>query len=117
MSRHIVACLAVALLGACYKIDIQQGNVIDAERIERLRPGMSKLQVETLLGRPLLIDPFNADRWDYIYDFFPSANESRAERRRLKLTFDGALLSAIDADLAVEDEAETASAPTADDPN
>ncbi len=52
-----------------YKIDIQQGNVIEQDMIDTLRPGMTKRQVRFVMGTPLLIDPFEPDRWDYVYSF------------------------------------------------
>ena len=30
-------------------------------------PGLSKEQVEFLLGTPTIIDTFHTERWDYIY--------------------------------------------------
>jgi len=45
-----------------YRIDIVQGNVITKEQAERVRPGMTRLQVRDVLGTPLLTDPFHAAR-------------------------------------------------------
>ena len=50
-----------------HKIDIQQGNVITPEMIEKLKPGMTRSQVRFVLGTPLLVDLFRTDRWDYVY--------------------------------------------------
>jgi outer membrane protein assembly factor BamE len=33
--------------------------------VEQLQAGMSKQQVEALLGSPSISDPFHHDRWDY----------------------------------------------------
>ncbi len=54
-----------------YKVDIQQGNIITQEMIDQLRPGMTKRQVIFVMGTPLVRDPFNQDRWDYIYSYQP----------------------------------------------
>ncbi len=48
-----------------YRPDIQQGNFISREMIAQLKTGMTKEQVRFLLGTPLLIDVFHAERWDY----------------------------------------------------
>ena len=62
------ACSTLAIdVPLVYKIDIDQGNVIDQDMINQLRPNMTKRQVIYILGSPLLIDPFNESRWDYIY--------------------------------------------------
>jgi len=50
-----------------HKITIQQGNVITQEMIDRLKPGMTRSQVVFVMGNPVLQNPFNKDRWDYLY--------------------------------------------------
>ncbi len=50
-----------------HKIDIQQGNIVDQEMIDKLRPGMTKSQVQFVLGTPLIIDTFDQQRWDYFF--------------------------------------------------
>lgn len=55
-----------------HKIDIQQGNIIDDEQLEKLDIGMRRQQVLHLLGTPLIQDPFRPDRWDYVYYFKPA---------------------------------------------
>ena len=63
-----------------YRVDIQQGNVIDQSMINRLEPGMSKSKVRFVMGTPLLVDPFHSNRWDYIYSLEPGDGE-RVQRR------------------------------------
>lgn len=70
-----------------YKIDIQQGNAVESKKVEQLEIGMSKEQVEFLLGTPLLVDSFHPDRWDYVYFLIPGFGEK--ERRHLTLMFNG----------------------------
>jgi outer membrane protein assembly factor BamE len=50
-----------------YRINVQQGNIIDQKKLDQLKIGMSKRQVQFLLGTPLLVDTFNTERWDYLY--------------------------------------------------
>ena len=50
-----------------HKIDIQQGNYVTQDMVDKLKPGMSRSQVRFALGTPLVVDPFHADRWDYVY--------------------------------------------------
>lgn len=69
-----------------YRIDIQQGNEITQEMIARLEPGMSKSQVNYVMGTPLLIDTFHPNRWDYIYSFQPGNGDR--QQRRITLFFD-----------------------------
>lgn len=52
---------------SAHRIDIQQGNYVTQEMVDRLKPGMSRSQVRFGLGTPLVTDPFHPDRWDYVY--------------------------------------------------
>ncbi|MGV6809648.1 MAG: outer membrane protein assembly factor BamE [bacterium] len=56
-------------LSACssYRMEVQQGNVIEAAALKQLRAGLSRAQVVELLGSPLLQDDFQKNRWDYIF--------------------------------------------------
>lgn len=62
----IIACSNNRMLRP-HKIAIQQGNMITQEMVNRLKPGMTKRQVEFVLGTPLIVDSFNTDQWNYIY--------------------------------------------------
>ncbi len=57
--------LAIAGCGIVYKQPIYQGSLIDKAAADQLQAGMSKAQVQTLLGTPSIADPFHEDRWDY----------------------------------------------------
>lgn len=48
-----------------YRPDIQQGNFVSQEMLDQLKVGQTRDQVRFLLGSPLLMDAFHADRWDY----------------------------------------------------
>ena len=80
---------AVLALSACgrfpYKIGVRQGNYLTQEIIDRLEVGMSQDQVRGLMGAPLLIDGFHANRWDYIYLF--TSGISPSVRRHLVVFF------------------------------
>lgn len=54
---------------AVYKIDINQGNYLSQDMVDRLKPGMSKQQVKLVLGTPLITSAFRDNRWDYVYEF------------------------------------------------
>jgi outer membrane protein assembly factor BamE len=48
-----------------YRPDIQQGNFVSQEMLDQLKVGQTREQVRFLLGTPMLMDMFHADRWDY----------------------------------------------------
>ena len=73
-------------LPGAYRIDIQQGNVIEQSMLLRLKPGMDKNQVRIILGTPILIDPFHANRWEYIYTLSRGGEIRR--QRHFTLYFD-----------------------------
>ena len=56
-----------ALSGCPYRLTIVQGNILERETIDQVQEGMTRSQVQFLLGTPLIDDPFHADRWDYTY--------------------------------------------------
>lgn len=86
-----------------HKIDVQQGNALDAEVVEKIELGMNKEQVHYVLGSPLITDSFHPDRWDYIYLFTPGYGEQ--VRRQLTLTFDRDEVININKHNIAEDEA------------
>lgn len=116
----VIALCASLPLGACnlltvHKIDIQQGNVITQEMVDKLKPGMTRTQVRFVLGTPLITDAFHRDRWDYFYSFKVGA-QGVAETRRLTLTFQDDVLRSVQGDVAVKNPSETAPVATPDKP-
>lgn len=67
-------------LPGVYKIDIQQGNIVDQKMVDQIRPNMTERQVLYILGSPMLIDTFHQKRWDYLYSNQPSG-EDREQKR------------------------------------
>ncbi len=53
--------------GCVYRANIAQGNLIEEDDLAQLNIGMTKNQVRFLLGTPMIDDPFNRERWDYVY--------------------------------------------------
>ena len=80
--------VATLLAGCVYRMDIQQGNLLDLEQVEQVEVGMTRSQVRFLLGTPMVIDSFDADRWDYIYSL-RRGHEREVTRRHLVVWFDG----------------------------
>lgn len=89
-----------------YRTDIGQGNYISQSMADRLRKGMSRDQVRAALGTPLLVDPFRANRWDYVFEI--RRGDGRKERRRFWVIFENDALLSWDGDpLPTEGSAET----------
>lgn len=88
-----------------YKADVQQGNVITQEQVNKLEPGMNKTQVRYIMGTPMLVDTFHQDRWDYIYTLKKGGRVQ--EKKRVSLLFKDDLLVNVEGDLRPEPGAET----------
>jgi outer membrane protein assembly factor BamE len=52
-----------------YKIDINQGNFLSQDMVDKLKEGQTKQQVRLILGTPLVSSAFRDNRWDYVYQF------------------------------------------------
>ena len=83
-----------------FKLEIQQGNVVTSEMLLKLRPGMTKSQVQFILGTPLLIDSFHTNRWDYFYQLRKQGEI--VSQRRVILDFDGEALVRVRGDVVPE---------------
>jgi outer membrane protein assembly factor BamE len=83
-AARLAASAAVALLAGCatvadyipkidslavYKLDINQGNYLSQDMVDRLKAGMTRQQVRLALGTPLVTSAFRDNRWDYVYEF------------------------------------------------
>ena len=83
-------------LPGIYRIDIKQGNIIDQEMINELRPNMTKRQVLYILGSPMLTDTFHKQRWDYVYSLREKGEPT--DQKTMTLYFEGENLSRIEGD-------------------
>lgn len=99
LQSTLIAGLAIVTLSGCvYRMDIPQGNRIDPELVEQLEIGMSRNQVEFLLGTPALVDLHHPDQWYYVF-YLKSGDDEKIQKSVMTLTFSGELLSKIDGDL------------------
>ena len=80
-----------------HKIVIQQGNVITQAMVNRLKPGMTRAQVEFVMGKPVLDNLFQSNRWVYVF----SEQKPDLPEHRLAMTlyFDKDALQRLSGDL------------------
>ena len=83
--------------------EIEQGNIVTQKMVDRLRPNMTKAQVEFVLGRPVYQNTFDVNRWDYI--FTRESRTGERVRRLLTLKFEDDELVAISGDYRPEGDA------------
>jgi len=112
MRKFLLVAALVAPTSCCgilYKQPIYQGNLIEKTAADQLQVGMSKQQVETLLGTPSIQDPFHHNRWDYT----ASERTSRAghvEIKNLTLWFENEALVKWEGDYFPEQDDELSKA-------
>ena len=118
--RFVRAVILLSVLSACssvprivneYKIDVQQGNVLTQEMVSQLKPGLSRDQVRFILGTPVLMDMFHANRWDYVY-WLKKGNTGAVEKREFSVFFDAdGRLARVAGDVTAAQAADSAAAP------
>lgn len=95
-TRIIATTLLIALLttasGCVFRANISQGNIVEQDDVDQLEVGMTTNQVRFLLGTPMIDDPFNAERWDYIYYLNVGREAARAKRWVSVLFEDGRVI-------------------------
>jgi len=84
--------MGLPLLQACsfpgvYKINVQQGNIVTTDMLERLKPGMSRGQIHFALGNPVIENVFNNEIEHYIYTYQKAGG--RIEYQKVVIYYDG----------------------------
>jgi outer membrane protein assembly factor BamE (lipoprotein component of BamABCDE complex) len=86
--------LLVSGCGLVYKMEINQGNFITQDMVDRLREGQTRQQVRFVLGTPVSESVFHPDRWDY--NFSLERRGKPVTSHRLTVVFDGDKLKSWD---------------------
>ncbi|MES1927858.1 SmpA/OmlA [Salinisphaera dokdonensis CL-ES53] len=92
---------SLLMLTACslpvfFRVPVVQGNVVTAKNVNQLEIGMTKRQVEYVMGTSLIDSSFEKDRWDYVFYYRdPRAHVRKSE---LNLYFVNDELAEIDGD-------------------
>lgn len=95
----IIASLATT---ACvFRIDIQQGNLLEDADVARIEVGMTRSQVQFVLGTPMIADSFHRDRWDYAY-YLTRGRSKDVDRRWIVVYFENDRVSRIERDLTLQ---------------
>ncbi len=92
MLRIIITATVFIFLSACsmqvYKLNVQQGNIVTQDMLDKLKPGMEKRQVAYIMGNPVLKDTFSTRFWDYTYR--TERREDEVKRYKIRVFFDQA---------------------------
>ena len=85
---------------------IEQGNVIEAKQVNQLKKGMSKGQVASIMGTPVLVNTFSPSQWQYVYIL--QQHRNRHIFQRVTVNFKDDRLTSIDKALPLNPEAKPA---------
>lgn len=80
----------LTVLTACHNRIIQQGNVLQEDKLEQIKIGFSKFRVETLMGSPAMNDPLHPHHVYYI-EQYKNPEKDEAFIRRVEIVYDKAL--------------------------
>ena len=79
-----------------YRPEVVQGNFVSKEQMSALKPGMTREEVVDVLGSPLLVSLFHADRWDYVFTM--KRQGAKFQEKKLALFFKAGRLERIEGD-------------------
>lgn len=88
MKKFLIYLLLGLLLSSCtliHRMDVEQGNIITSDMVNRLHRGMTYNQVKELMGTPVLLNTFDDNTVHYVYTFKPG--NGRMTEYYLTLTF------------------------------
>ena len=89
ISLAVILFISTLGLTGCYPFlyhaPLQQGNVINQNTVAELKTGMTKDQVLSTMGTPILETPLSPDVWHYVYTL--RLDGKLAEQKQLALYF------------------------------
>lgn len=91
------------ILTGCYRVDVPQGNVVTEQDIKKIKIGMTRNEVISEIGTPLVTDPFHANRWDYFYSV-KHLKRSEETSQNIALIFEGDKLVEIEGQPEITEE-------------
>ena len=105
----LLLALSLTGCGLLYRIDVQQGNVINEDMLDKLKLGMSTSKVRYVMGNPLLVSAFHqsetTQRWDYFYSYRQGWH--KPETKRVTLYLENDRLVRVEGDVSKPIEQET----------
>ncbi len=103
--KHFSSFLLVCAIVGCsismprvHKVAVQQGNILNQSMVDKLKPGMTRPQVAYVMGRPVIINTFDPDRWDYVFTIEVPGQFN--ETTRMSLFFENDVLTHFTGDMA-----------------
>ena len=120
LKNRVIASLAAILMAhgsiSDAALNLPQDHV-NSKMLLQVRPGMTKAQVQTILGVPLIPSNSQDDRWNYVYQ--RRVGSELKEQRLVVLVFENGLLKSMRGDIipVTRDLSKTNAAELATDPS
>jgi outer membrane protein assembly factor BamE len=107
--KILTVLLSFLFISACsipkvYKLTVQQGNIVTQDMIDELKVGMTKRQVDYVMGTPLIRSPYQQDRWDYLYTL--ERRDEIVKNYQITLFFKDDLYTRLEGEVPQEEEPE-----------
>jgi outer membrane protein assembly factor BamE len=86
----VFAAFVLSLLSGCglvYKMEVNQGNYVTQDMVDKLKEGQTRQQVKFILGTPTTESVFHPNRWDY--NFSLERRGKKITSHQLNVVFDG----------------------------
>ncbi|MEX0604808.1 MAG: outer membrane protein assembly factor BamE [Marinobacter sp.] len=85
MQKLATLLLTAIVLAGCsfpgvYKINVQQGTILSEDELTQLEKGMTRQQVRSVLGSPIMLNPVDPSREYYTYTFQRSGGEIKEQQ-------------------------------------
>jgi outer membrane protein assembly factor BamE len=95
---RLLILITVLGLSACsfpgvYRIDVQQGNIVEASSLQKLAVGMTRRQVHLVLGSPLITSTFDNSEEIYLYTIQLEGGD--IHQQKVALNYQGDVLKEI----------------------
>lgn len=103
--QKLAALIITLIISGCafpgvYKINVQQGNILSEKELTQLSEGMSRSQVHSVLGSPIMLNPVDPSREYHIYTFQRRGGD--IEEQRVIVYYEGDRFSHYEAQLLEE---------------
>lgn len=82
LSRVLKICSAIILItltltGCTYRCDLQQGNHITQEALNRLEPDLTKHEVQGIMGSTVVNPMYLSEEWNYSYGYIDGVHRDQ----------------------------------------
>ncbi len=99
MQNVVFSAVFLFLVAGCsfpgvYKIDVQQGNIVEKKELDQLQVGMNRKQVHFVLGTPVIESTFDPSYETYLYTIQIAGGQ--VHRQNVTLHYDNDILQKIE---------------------